>query len=215
MRGYFLCLVCCFFLFSFRIASYADMVQTPSDATPSDAWRVVDDESAGPGGLSPASVISFDDAAVLLSISGDSLTNCVRYDVTISGVQYVCLFPSEYSSALMVDDDGYLWNVSTSDISGRLFSESFDPTADEGMLLYLSPCLGNNFSENHNYGSPNSIRTYYWTSGSYDRLTYDERYVTVLVDDVHFLFSSDDTLKYVVVFLVGCCLICLWKRSSR
>lgn len=113
----------------------------------------------------------------------------------------------------MVDPDGYLWNVSGSQIMGRLFTGSFDPFADTGEILYLAPCLGNNFSVNHDYGSPNYVRDYYWSD--YDRLSYSTHYVRVLVRDSFHQYKSGDLLQYVLIFLVGCCLICLWKRSAR
>ncbi len=213
---------CVCFVFAFLLSlvlvfpSYANLVATPSNyyGTSSNAVEVGDSPSEGIARLN--SVRTYSGSLSDRAVSEADFVNCVRYDVTISGTDYICLFPSAYESCLMVDSDGLLWNMSGSSISGRLFQGSFDPLDDVGMLLYLAPCLGNNFSNNHNYGSPNYIREYYWsTSSGYDRLSYDDTYVTVTVNDTYHLYQSGELLTYVVIFLVACCLICLWKRGGR
>lgn len=201
-----------------RSSALADVVFTPSDAEEVGPGfeDVVDDQPESPDGPVLGSVTALVDAPALLSARSGDYVNCVLYDVTINGVQYVCLLPSDSESKLMVDSDGQLWNMSSTQVSGRLFTDSFDPTADTGLMLYLTPCLGNNFSTNHSYGSPNYMRRYYWTTSSYnDRLSYDDTYCTVHVEKSYHLFFTQDMLTYVVIFLVGCCLICLWKRSAR
>lgn len=193
--------------------AYADMVASSSDAFSPSPELLEQMEYEVPGSDIPMEIYTLDDAISPLSVDSSGLINCVCFDVTISGTEYTLLFPSAYESSLMVDSDGLLWNMSGSSITGRLFQGEFDPTADTGILLYLAPCLGNNFSTNHNYGSPNYIRRYYWSSS--DRLSYSDSYVTVRVNDSFHLFHSDCVLDYVIVFLIGCCLICLWKRSGR
>lgn len=206
-------LVACVLCFTFCFASYADMVSTSSDAF-----------EAGPGILEPykredsdfsmpVEVYALHDSMETFSVSPSDLVNCVCYDVTVSGTDYTLLFPSAYESSLMVDSDGYLWNVSGSQITGRLFQGEFDPHADTGLLLYLAPCLGNDFSVNHTYGSPNYVRRYYWSSS--DRLSYTESYVSVMVNDTFHLLQTDKLLLYVIIFLIGGCLVCLFKRSGR
>lgn len=198
--------------------AFADVVCTSSDAEMVGPGfeDVADDQPESPNSPVLGSVTALFDAPALLSARSGSYVNCVLYDVTINSVQYVCLLPSDSESKLMVDSDGQLWNMSSSTVSGRLFTDSFDPTQDTGLMIYLTPCLGNNFSANRNYGSPNYMRKYYWTNNSYgERLTYDDTYCTVHVDKTYHLFFTQDMLTYVVIFLVGCCLICLWKRSAR
>lgn len=212
-----------FFAFSlvwvpFPSPAFADVVCTSSDAEMVGPGfeSVADDQSQAPDDPMLGSVTALFDSPALLSAHSGSYVNCVLYDVTINGIQYVCLLPVDSESKLMVDSDGQLWNMSSSTVSGRLFTDSFDPTQDTGLMIYLTPCLGNNFSSNHNYGSPNYIRKYYWEFNSYgDRLTYDDTYCIVHVDTSYHLFFTQDILMYVVIFLVGCCLICLWKRSAR
>lgn len=207
-----LCILVIVFCLCFRVPVLADMVASSSNVTEIDEVDLLEDEQEAPYLGTPLAVYSVDAAYSARAISESDLVNCVRYDVVIDGDEFVCLFPSDYESNLMIDSDGYLWNMSSSTVQGRLFSGSFDPTADTGKLLYLGPCLGNNFSNNSSYGSPNYIRDYYWSSG---RLTYDTSYVVVSVEETFWLFRSGDTLQYVMVFLGFCCLICLWKRSSR
>lgn len=184
---------------------------------------------SGPGYVSPAQedvqdvpedVIAFnadtlideDDNPVPLSISDeDALVNVIRYSVTVNGTAYTLLLSPAYINQIYIDDDGYLWNMGTSSINGRLFTGSFNPTETSGYLLYLNPCLGNNFSSNYNYGSPNYVRRYYWSSGS---LRYTDTYGVVHVDDPQsFSFFQGDTLTYVIIFLLGGLLLCLWKKS--
>lgn len=195
--------------------AYAYVACTPSDVEMVGPGfeDVAEDQSESPDSPILGQVTALFDAPALLSARSGSYVNSVLYDVTINGVQYVCLLPADSESKLMVDSDGQLWNMSSSSISGRLFTDAFDPTEDSGFMVYLTPCLGNNFSVNHRYGSPNYIRRYYWSSS--DRLSYDDTYVVVHVDKSYHLFFTDDILTYVVIFLVGCCLICLWKRSVR
>lgn len=192
-------------------SAYADMVQTPSDAFGPGYEGVVFDEPQSPDGPIAMESYALSDAPSALALDEASLVNCVCYSVSISGTEYTLLFPSVYESSLMVDADGNLWNVSGSSITGRLFEGEFDPSADTGLLLTMAPCLGNNFQTNHDYGSPNYIRSYYWSAS--DRLSYTTSYVIVQVLDTFHLYNSENLLQYVVIFLIGCCLICLWKRG--
>ena len=210
-RIFYALLVSCFVLLSPARPAFADALASSSNASGPGAE---DMESYRPETSSDAlfmGVYTLDDAPVAFAVNQADLVNCVCYDVRISGTVYTLLFPSSYESSLMVDSDGYLWNVSGSSITGRLFSGDFDPSADTGILLTMAPCLGNNFQTNHEYGSPNYIRNYYWSTS--DRLTYTTTYVSVQVLDTYHLYNTENLLQYVVIFLIGCCLICLWKRG--
>lgn len=214
MRGIcYLLLVVFNVLVPFRFVAFADLVSTPSDALGQAAESLEPSEPEVSGGTSDGKIFPMLYAGPGEPVAPPSYVNCVYYDVTVNGTDYTLLLPSDSESSLMVDPDGYLWNVSGSQIMGRLFTGSFDPFADTGEILYLAPCLGNNFSVNHDYGSPNYVRDYYWSD--YDRLSYSTHYVRVLVRDSFHQYKSGDLLQYVLIFLVGCCLICLWKRSAR
>ena len=146
-----------------------------------------------------------------VSVSDDYI-NVLRYDVSISGREYTLLFPPEYADSLYIDSQGRLFNVSANTIQGRLVDGNFNPYAKEGKLVYLTPCLGNNFYSIREYGSPNYVREYYW---SLNRLQYRDAYVNIQVNHYHHIFKVSDTLAYIVIVLMGGCLICLWRKSSR
>lgn len=149
----------------------------------------------------------------LFALSGDSfVSNAVRYDVVVDGVPYVLLLPSDSLGQMYIDDDGLLWNVGSATVTGRIFDSAFDPTASDGDIAYFTSCLGNNFSNNYTYGSPNYIRHYYVSSG---RVTYDTEYTVFLVEDSPFPFREDDILKYITIMILGGVLICLLRKSLR
>ncbi len=190
---------------------YAAEIATSSDAS-GPVIEVIEDSYEAPMDMPErGSVTAFTDAVQSFALGEEQYVNCVYYFVSISGTEYVCLFPSTAESSLMVDSNNNLYNVSTSTVTGRLFEGSFDPLQSEGKLLYLTAALGNNFSTINNYGSPNYVREYYYNSS--DRLTYDDTYVVVNVLDTERTYKSGDYLEYIGLFLIGCCLICLWKRS--
>ena len=148
-------------------------------------------------------------------VGSEDFVNAVRFDVTIGGDDLTLLFPASDYGAFYVDSAGNLWNISDSVVQGLVVDGSFDPYQDEGKLIYLEPCLGNNFHDNHDGGSPNYIRNYYWTSGSYDRLTYTTQYVEILVDKVYYPVRTEDILQYVLIFILGSGVIVLWLSKFK
>lgn len=161
------------------------------------------------------SVIPYEDISTYSLLSADSkndYVNCVRYDCVVDGKTCTILFPTNNRGSLYIDANNRLWNMSTSTVQGRVIYDTFSPTATTGTLVYLTPCLGNNFSSLNNYGSPNYLRRYYW-SGS--RLTYDDTYVMIQVDDAPFTFYTEDIVQYALVLIGGAILLCLLKKSLR
>ena len=143
----------------------------------------------------------------------DGIVNALRYSVRFNGTAYTLLLPASYVNQVYIDENGYLWNMGTSAISGRLFVGTFDPTANTGDMLYLNPCLGNNFSANYHYGSPNYRRHYYWSSGSL-RST-DTYGVVAVIEEPGYPFIQGETLSYIAIILLGvCCYVC-GKKSVR
>lgn len=153
-----------------------------------------------------------DTAAPFALQAYNSVSNVIAYDVTVNGSDYVLYLSPDYVDSLYIDSQDRLWNVSTSNISGRLFSGDFDALATSGYLVTLGPCLGNNFSSNRNYGSPNYMRRYYWSGSS---LTYDTTYIIIKVNQSRYPFRVSDSLGYIIIFLLGGGLLCLWKKSLR
>lgn len=155
---------------------------------------------------------SFDDPGDRAVSYSDDVSNVIAYDVTINNSDYVLYLPPDYVDNLFIDSQGRLWNVGTNNISGRLFTGNFNATATTGDLVTLGPCLGNTFSLNRNYGSPNYVRHYYWSGNS---LNYNTTYVVIKVKESRFPFRVSDTIGYIDIILLGGILICLWKRSAR
>lgn len=156
-------------------------------------------------------VFTFDPVAAF-DLSEDLYYNALRFDVVIDGEPLVLLIPPEHIDSLYIDSRNRLFNVSGSTIYGRIVDEFFDPYATTGRLVYLTPCLGNNFSSIYNYGSPNYVREYYWSSS---RLTYDDTYTEILVEDYHYPFRVSETLLYILFFVLTGGVLLLWLRNYR
>lgn len=153
------------------------------------------------------------DSPVFLSLEGEeSFVNALRFDVNVNGSDYTLLFSPSLLDQLFVDSQGRLWNMGTAQVQGRVFDGSFDPYASSGTLVYLAPCLGNNFSAIYNYGSPNWFREYYWSSG---RLTYDDTYVQIQVTETHYPARTSDLPMYLLIFLVGGGVLLCWLNRFR
>lgn len=194
--------------YHFRDLAVAD-IASASEAEKADVGKVQDVDGV------LESVIPYEDISTYSLLSADTendYVNCVRYDCMVNGTACTLLFPTNSRSSLYVDADNRLWNMSTSTVQGRVIYDTFSPTSATGTLVYLTPCLGNNFTSLQNYGSPNYFRRYYW-SGS--RLTYDDTYVVIHVDDAPFTFYTEDMVQYALVLIGGAILLCLLKKSLR
>lgn len=138
--------------------------------------------------------------------AGNNLTytNVLKYKLLIDGTVYYCLFPPNIKDYLMVDKDGYLYNSSTSTVWGKLYRNTLDLNADNGMILHLEGALNNNYYSLRNNHSNNYIRTYSWRwySGSY-HLEQSDRYVHVKVQKMYQPFLVSDSLMIILIFLVG------------
>ena len=145
-------------------------------------------------------------------------TNCLRYNVTISNVNYDLLFPAQYENFVYVDSNGYLWNVGASTIQGLLVeNNNLNPTADNGKILYLNSIFNNNFETSRNYGSINFLRKYSWKWERYrgNYLDYSDTYVKVKVNKYYYPFSVSNTLMYIVIFMLGGVLFICWLRLYK
>lgn len=190
----------------------SSMLGGPGLASSSNAKASLESEADLLDSASPNKITAFD-APVLYSLENQTdFVNVERFDVTINGSSYTLLFSPSYADQLFVDAENHLWNMGTSTVQGRLIDGGFDPYAATGKLVYLSPCLGNNFSTINNYGSPNYVRTYYWSSG---RLTYDDTYTLITVDRVYHTFKVSDTLNYVVIFVLLGGVLLIWLNRCK
>lgn len=191
------------------LASASDAVEAPGGAAP--------DPDVDPAVPVDSGIYLLDDALPLAAETEMDFVNVVRYDVVLAGRAATLLFPSGSESSLFIDSKNRLWNVSNDTVQGVvLYGSEWDPTADEGTLIYLSPCLGNNFNSNHEGESPNYTRRYYWQRYNYgERLTYDTAYVSVQVTASPYPLDVGKLPVYVLILLTGGVLICLLKKSLR
>lgn len=181
---------------------------TPSNASRSDTLEAA--PSPSDGEEVDIRVLSVD-AVPLAEADEDVYVNVLRFDITFNNVDYILLIPPEYIDSLYIDAQDRLWNMSTDTITGRIVDAHFDPAQDEGRLMYLTPCLGNNFNTIHEYGHPNYMRHYYWSGGAYDRLNYDTTYGTITVRKYYNPFYVSQSLEYIILFVLtgGVLFICL------
>lgn len=138
--------------------------------------------------------------------------NSIRLDCIIDGDACTLLLPPEHIDKIFIDDQNRLWNMSTSTISGRIVDDQFNPYQTEGKLVYLTACLGNNFSSINNYGSPNYVREYYWSSS---RLTYDDTYCEIIVDQYYYPFFASDMWNYAMLFALFGGVLIAWLSNWR
>lgn len=178
--------------------------------------------SSGPGAvaLSEDDLLSSEYAESVIAytpvqVAADSETdyvNCLRLDCVIDGESVIVLLPPESIDKIFIDDQNRLWNMSTSNITGRIVDAQFNPYQTEGEVVYLTPCLGNNFSTIRRYGSPNYIRHYYYSGSS---LIYDDTYTEIVVEDYHYPFFSSDMWSYGIVFILMIGVILAWLRNYK
>lgn len=187
------------------------IVGGPQNATASEAD--MEDPEIDPNDPIPGEVYPFNAPLLLAATGEDHFVNVVRFDVSVSGTDYTLLFSPSYLDQLYVDAQNRLWNMGTGSIQGLVLEGGFNPYRTEGTLVYLAPCLGNNFSVNQNYGSPNYFREYYWNSSG--RLTYNDRYVQIEVEKSYFTFLVGDTLTYIIIFLVGGGVLLCWLNRFK
>lgn len=143
-----------------------------------------------------------------------AVTNVLSYRVRVNGTLYSLYLSPDDIDRIYIDSNNRMWNVGTSAISGRLFSGNFSPTATTGMIMTLGPCLGNNFSSNKSYGSPNYYRDYYWRNNSSggQSLTYSTTYCTIVVESNPYPLVNSMIPTFIVIFLVGVILVCMFRR---
>lgn len=181
-------------------AAFSLSVSTPSDA------------SADPYNAEfPSDIVTYDPVPAASSAPTDYV-NVLRFDCIIRGESVVLLFSPSYVDSLFIDGENRLWNMSTSNIQGRVMGEVFDLYQTEGDLIYLTPCLGNNFNSIYQNGSPNYLRRYR-RSGS--RLDYTDVYVEIEVTDYHYPFFVSNSFNYLFLFLLMGGVLLIWLRNFK
>lgn len=182
------------------------LIASPSDADLLDDSQ--DDEE---------NIILADDISLYSSLTLPS-HDCVWYRGQFNGTSYILVFPIEYYNKLNVSENGILYNLSSSNITGRLFtSETFDSGDYNYRTFTLYPVFGNSANNLYRYGSL-SYMTYYYVQGSYNSLTSSTTYGNFVVEDTEIKRSLDIEYRtyYVTVaclFMLGVMTLCSWKNS--
>lgn len=179
---------------------------TPSDATPSNAdiEKTFDEEQ----NIKVIPADEMENISFFAAPRSQDFVNVLRYNVRINSTDYTLLLPIQSNNSIWVDNDGFIYNVGTSTISGKLYTgDTFNPNVDNGLMLYLNPVLSNNYSSIRNNRSNNYMRRYYWERyNSYNndyRLTYTDTYVHVKVLSNPYTFATTDTLTFILIILLG------------
>lgn len=180
-------------------------------ASPSDADLLDDSQE------DEENIILADDISLYSSLTLPS-HDCVWYRGQFNGTSYILVFPIEYYNKLNVSENGILYNLSSSNITGRLFtSETFDSGDYNYRTFTLYPVFGNSANNLYRYGSL-SYMTYYYVQGSYNSLTSSTTYGNFVVEDTEIKRSLDIEYRtyYVTVaclFMLGVMTLCSWKNS--
>lgn len=180
-------------------------------ASPSDADLLDDSQE------DEESVLLADDISLYSSLTLPS-HDCVWYRGQFNGTSYILVFPIEYYNKLNVSENGVLYNLSSGNITGRLFSsETFDSGDYNYRTFTLYPVFGNSANNLYRYGSL-SYMTYYYVQGSYNSLTSSTTYGNFVVEDTEIKRSLNIEYRayYVAVaclFMLGVMTLCSWKNS--
>ncbi len=164
--------------------------------------------------------IAFDDD---VSISPFAVNSLPDHDVVnikgrFGSTVYTLVVPRQYYANLWVSDSGILYNLSSGNITCRIFTgTTFNDTDYNYNLFTLTPMLGNSANNLYRYGSL-SYRVNYYVSGS--SLSSTTTYGNFYVDDIEIQRSLDvDYRSYYVslaiLFMEGLVILCLWKSSRQ
>lgn len=178
--------------------------------------EIVPDEVSDQGFYS-ISTLS-DDEVSEFSLTGDFGidNNVVIYEGLWGSQSYRAVFPAAYEQYFIVTDEGYLYNVSGSSVTGRLFQDEVDYESYEYSSLVLNSVLGNVASTIYNYGYPSYVRTYY-VSGT--RISSKDTYGLFRVTDIVHTDSADpsrigNNYMLVLIMIGGVLLLCFMKKSQ-
>lgn len=191
-----------------------DSMSGPALATPSEVQASKESEEE----MLESEVFYADNASLYTSLSLPS-HDCVWFRGTFNGSSYILVFPLESYSSLNVAENGVLYNLSSGNITGRLFqSETFNSNDYEYRTFTLYPVFGNSASQVYNNRSLSYMTHYYL--GNYDRLTSSTTYGDFTVDEVEVKRSVSVSYRTyymasAILFLLGVIVLCLWKSSRR
>lgn len=142
--------------------------------------------------------------------------NVVIFEGSFDGDDVQLVIPESDLSKLNIID-GYLVNVGSSSVTGRMLynGDSLDPNEYDTYSYILNPIYGNPANV-YRYGSYNYQRHYY--ENSYNNgISYTDLYGKFFVDDYKVYYSSDNKLYYAfLVMLLFMGVSFIWtRRTSR
>lgn len=195
-----------------NVESIYDLLASPSNALP--------DMEETEESLEDIETIAFSDGLSITPFAVNSLPDhdVVNIQGRFGGTVYTLVVPRQYYANLWVSDSGVLYNLSSSNITCRMFTGTTFNDADYNYrLLTLLPLLGNSSSALRSYGSI-SYQTYYYLSGS--TWTSSTTYGNFMVDsiDIKRSLDIDFRLYYValaILFSEGLVILCFWKNSRQ
>lgn len=170
------------------------------------------------------SVMSIDDneiSAFALDPEFGIDRNVIIYEGTWGNTSYRAVFPAEYEQYLIVTDEGYLYNLSGSAVTGRLFAGDVNYEEYEYDSLILNSVLGNVANTIYQYGYPSYVRTYYLNkSGTTYRISSTDEYGLFKVNNIVRTDSADPDRvngNYILILMLigGMQLLCFMKKSQH
>ena len=170
------------------------------------------------------SVMSIDDneiSAFALDPEFGIDRNVIIYEGTWGNTSYRAVFPAEYEQYLIVTDEGYLYNLSGSAVTGRLFDADVNYEEYEYDSLILNSVLGNVANTIYQYGYPSYVRSYYLNkSGTSYRISSTDEYGLFKVDNIVRTDSANPDRvngNYILILMLigGMQLLCFMKKSQH
>ena len=215
------------------VKEISDSVVSGPAASPSDAEMQEDnsledeEEIEIYHDLVPYSLTSLDDlegdaGIAVTALDEDSFpdSNVVLLRGTFAGTSYTVLVPMQYYSSLWVDDSGALYNLSSANITCRMFEgDEFDPLDYNYQNLTLAPVLGSTSNTVYRYDYL-SYRTRYYENSSGSGLTSATTYGSFHVEEMEIRRSTEIEFKtyyvtVIILFAVGVLILCSWKNLKH
>ena len=165
---------------------------------------------------SPAAVYAADAYAVSSTFEPE---NCLRFSVTYNSRPATLLIPASFYESVWVDDNGVIWNVGTTTISGRLiFSDTINDSDYDMYLVQILSCISSTSAPSSvfNNGSLTEVRHYYL--GSQNRIQYTSSYGSLTSTGDNSILSRNPVavnklmFTIVIALLLGGGFICYRKH---
>lgn len=141
--------------------------------------------------------------APLRSNNRNGYKNVVVFHGTFNNYDCDLIIPYDQYKNLLVQS-GYIVNIGNQSITGKILydDEPLNPADYNSYTYILNPIYGNT-SNVYQYGSFNYRRYYYLTTtGSYDRITYQDMYGNFFVDDIDVYYSNSERVYYICLFIL-------------